>query len=88
MMLNVYSIYDKDTGKYGQPFFAETDAVAKRQFLIGCKSLPKEILVALKFFRIAHVDMDTIDFSNDSEFIMSGDDVLDYLENENKKESN
>jgi len=50
-MLNVYSIYDKDTGKYGQPFFAETDAVAKRQFLIGCKSLPKEILVALKFFQ-------------------------------------
>lgn len=87
MTLSIYSIMDQDTKKFTMPIFAENDAVAKRQFLISCKSLPEELVVAMDLFRVGDVNMDIMDFSNyEMTKVMSGVEAFEHFNS--KKESN
>lgn len=48
--MKIYSIYDKATEKYGSYFFAENDNVAIRQFKLGMKNIPVEVVCDLALY--------------------------------------
>lgn len=60
MIINAYSIYDRKSGIYGNPFFSQNDETAKRDFTAFC-AMPQNSYIApdLELYAVCSFDSST-----------------------------
>lgn len=60
MIINAYSIYDRKSGIYGNPFFSQNDETAKRDFNAFC-SMPQNTYLAsdLELYAVCSFESET-----------------------------
>ena len=66
MKYGVYLIEDGGTGTRSMPFYAESDLVAKRQFVATLRTLPPSVRGDFRVDRIASYDDYSLMFDSDS----------------------
>lgn len=82
VVTKMYSVYDKKTGVYMSPFFANHDAQAVRMFTSACKSqdsLLAEYPEDFELYCLAEFDPDSgeIRALDGKKFLVAGSSVID-----------
>lgn len=73
--VNMYSMYDRLSGMYGNPYVSYNDASAKRDFVAFCKLPQNQYLSGdMELYKLGEFDSDTGEaVTYKPEFIMRGE---------------
>lgn len=79
--MNIYSIFDLEAKTFSQPYFAENDTVATRQFILSMEKIPESVIGALQLMFVGSYDSENMkieDYKN--RVVFHGYDINEWKE--------